>query len=116
MRQASYEDSDGRKWAVWLPEDVPDSDASLGLPMGPPSLEGLGLPLELEVRLHNNLVAAGLLTWADVKRNRTGVVSAIRATLSPTTEQVLTLYYEAGLESSSALADNQKDSRSDSRS
>lgn len=109
MRRSSYEDSDGRKWAVWLPEGVDDSDASMGLPLGPPSLESLGLPLELEVRLHNNLFDSGLFTWADVKRRRQHLVSAIRAMLSPTTEHLLTLYYEAGLESSGASADNQKD-------
>lgn len=109
MRRASYEDSDGRKWAVWLPEGVDDSDASMGLPLGPPSLESLGLPLELEVRLHNNLFDSGLFTWADVKHRRQHLVSAIRAMLSPTTEHLLTLYYEAGLESSGASADNQKD-------
>lgn len=109
MRRSSYEDSDGRKWAVWLPEGVDDSDASMGLPLGPPSLERLGLPLELEVRLHNNLFAKELFTWGDVQRNRVAIASAIRAMLSPTTEHLLTLYYEAGLESSGASADNQKD-------
>ena len=107
MRQSSYTDSDGRKWAVWLPEGVPDRDASLGLPLGPPPLD-LDLPEGLAIKLHNELFARGLFTYGDVKRRPQEVVEAVRAVIRVTRERVMAAYLNTEVESSTANADNQK--------
>ena len=65
MRKVSYTDRAGRQWATLLPDGIPDSDASTGLPLGPPSLEDLGLPKDIEVRLHNLLFERGIFTFKD---------------------------------------------------
>ena len=104
MRPASYTDSDGRRIAVWLPDGVPDSDASLGIHRGPPPLESLGLPLHMEVALNNELFDRGLFEYADLKKDREQLVQAIRRVLSIGVEALQALY----LESSTVLAHNQK--------
>ena len=81
MREASYTDTEGRQWAVLLPDGVPDSDAALGIPLGPPSLESLGLPLEFEVRLHNQLYVRRLFTFRDMKTRRMEIMGALQAAL-----------------------------------
>lgn len=121
MKEASYVDSEGRRCAVWLPDGVPESDASLGIHRGPPPLQSLGLPLELEVRLHNELFSRSLFSWDDVKRNRDQLTQALRVILNVSVERLLVLYHEGAmapqarpkasakpsLESSAANADNQ---------
>lgn len=57
MRRVDYADHMGRKLAVWLPDDVPDSEAPKGLLIGPQTLDGLGLPAGFEIALHNELYA-----------------------------------------------------------
>ena len=96
MRFASYTDEDGRNWAVELPDDAPDSDAPKGLPLGPPSLESLGLPLEQEVRLHNALFARQLFTAKDVLNKRQNVFGAVQAAFKVDTEKVYQLYNSVG--------------------
>lgn len=78
MREASYTDAVGRRWAVLLPDDLPDSDARLGFPLGPPALGRLGLPEDLEVRLHNELFARRIFTEADVRRT-SDIIAALQA-------------------------------------
>lgn len=91
-RRASYTDESGRQWAVMLPDDKPDSDASMGIPVGPPSLEPLGLPEEIEVRLHNQLFDRGLLTQRDVKTRHSHVLGALMAALKVDIGRVCSLY------------------------
>ena len=105
MRQSSYTDGEGRRRAVWLPDGVPESDASMGLPLGPPDLRSLGLPIEAETRLHNQLFDRGLLRARDVLKRRQEVFAALQAAFRVDTERIVTLY----LESEAANADNQKD-------
>src|SRR3989304_3732166 len=107
MRQSSYTDSDGRKWAVWLPEGVPERAASLGRPLGPPPLD-LALPEELAVKLHNELFARGLFTYEDVKRRPQEVVEAVRGVIRLTRARVMGAYLNGTLEITTANADNQK--------
>lgn len=75
MREASYQDIHGRWYAVLLPDDVPDEEAYRGLPIGPPPLEALGLPFEIEVRLHNELYNRRIFTERDA-RSRAHEISA----------------------------------------
>lgn len=81
MRETSFTDERGRRWAVLLPEGLPEIDASLGLPLGPPSLEGLGLPPEIEVRLHNELFNRRIFTERDAKTRRADIFGALQHAL-----------------------------------
>lgn len=92
MRRGKYVDMDGRQWAVLLPDGTPDGESSMGIPVGPPSLEPLGLPLEVEVRLHNQLFERELLTEKDVRARRTDVVGAIQAAFKVDAGRIVQLY------------------------
>lgn len=92
MKRSRYVDSEGRKWAVMLPDGMSEGDANKGIPLGPPSLEPLGLPLEVEVRLHNQLFGRELFTERDVKARRQHVMGAIQATLKVDVERIVQLY------------------------
>jgi len=92
LRETSYEDGEGRRWAVLLPESAPESDAAQGIPVGPPSLEVLGLPLEVEVRLHNQLFDRHLLRSSDVKRRPADVMGALMATLKVDKQRIIAVY------------------------
>lgn len=92
MKQARYTDDDGRIWVTFLPDEAPDTMAAQGVPHGPASLEPLGLPLEVEVRLHNELVHRGILTEQDVKRRMPDVQSALMAALKVDVLRIAALY------------------------
>jgi len=94
MRQVSYEDIKGRLWMVSLPDGMPDNDASMGIPIGPPSLEPLGLPEEVEVRIHNQLFHRRLFTLRDIKMRRRDVFGALQAALKVDTQSIVNLYME----------------------
>ncbi len=92
MRRAFYTDEDGRHWAVELPDGSPDSDAPMGLPLGPPSLTLLGLPKEVEIRLHNALFDRQLFTREDIRLKRQAVFGAVQAAFKVDTEKVVQAY------------------------
>lgn len=92
MKDVKYIDSGGRIWWVKIPDNLPDSEARLGIPIGPPSLEGLGLPEEIEISLHNQLAARRIFTSRDIKTRRADVLAAIQGALKLDTEKILTLY------------------------
>lgn len=66
MRQITYTDPDGFLWRVELPDGAEDTDATLGIPLGPPDVRELGLPDDLAQRLNAQLAARGLYTYNDV--------------------------------------------------
>lgn len=77
-RIAHWEDADGRRYASLIPADMPDSEARRGAVLGPPDLSPLGLPLAMEVRLHNELHAGELFTEDDFRRRGAEVTRAIQ--------------------------------------
>lgn len=95
-RITSYMDAQGRRWAVSLPDNAPESDASRGFLIGPPSLEALGLPVEVEVRLHNELFDRQLLTASDAKARRLDIFGALQTTFKVDTQRIVDLYSEGG--------------------
>lgn len=97
MREVLYTDFEGRMWKRMLPDGVPDEDAAVGVPAGPPPLMSLGLPLEIEVRLHNELYHRGLLTAADLHGRRVEIRAAIMAALRLDVEAVSAIYHAAAL-------------------
>ena len=92
MRETKYVDPQGRYHAVLLPDGAPDSDASMGIPLGPPSLAALNLPESLEVLLHNQLYSRRIFTWQDAKKRRQDVVGALQGALKIDAERILELY------------------------
>lgn len=77
---------------MYLPNDVPEEQAVKGIPIGPPSLEPLGLPVAFDVALHNQLFHRKLFTPRDVRLRRRDVMSAIQAALKVDTERIVQLY------------------------
>lgn len=106
MKRGSYTDSKGRKFATWLPEDAADVDADMGIPLGPPNLEQLGLPEELEIRLHNQLFARGIFTHAQAEANKLNVQAAMQAVLKLDVLHIVEIYRNAENGYNSAEGDN----------
>lgn len=98
MREATYVDPDGRFLAVLLPDDVPDSEAYRGLPIGPPPLDALGLALPLEVRLSNELFHRRILTEDDARRRPGEIAEAVRAALKLDAMTIAALYRAPAIE------------------
>lgn len=76
--RASYQDEAGRHWVTLVPQGM-EQEAHMGVPVGPPSLESLGLPEEVSIRLHNQLFQRGLLTKNDLRGKSREIVAAIQA-------------------------------------
>lgn len=81
MKEVTYTDREGRRWRRLLPDNEPDSRASLGIPAGPPPLERLRLPLEIEIRLHNELHDRGMFAQSDLARRGDELRAAVQAAL-----------------------------------
>jgi len=92
LRRATYTDEDGRRWAVMLPESAGDEDAEIGIPVGPPPMEGLSLPECAAVVLHNELHDRGIFTLRDAIRNRPQIQAALMAALKVDAETVMAQY------------------------
>lgn len=92
LREASFVDQDGRKWATQLPARASDTDAVLGIPLGPPDLSTLSLPLELEVRLHNELFGRRLWSNSDVSKRPDELKAALQAALQVDIFRIMELY------------------------
>ncbi len=94
LKTANYEDHMGRKWRVFLPVDASDEDAREGIPAGPPSLAALELPVDVEVRLHNELHHRGLFSEKDLRHRRPELQAALMAALRLDVERLQGLYGE----------------------
>lgn len=92
MREVTYTDPEGRKWARLIPNGVPDEEAKRGVPLGPPSLAPLNLPLHIDVALHNELFNRRLLTHKAVKRQRALVVAAMQSALRLDASAIMDLF------------------------
>ena len=92
MKQHEYEDREGRRFLVMLPEGVPETEAEKGIRLGPPDLTALDLPLSVEVRLNNELYARRLIHEADVRSRRQDVIGALMAALAVDAGKVSDLY------------------------
>lgn len=92
MRQVLHVDHYGRKTLYAIPNDAPDHHATMGIFIGPPSLEKLNLPLEIEVRINNALFDRGIITQRDVERKPNEVNAAIQSALKIDAQAVAALY------------------------
>ncbi|KKL52907.1 hypothetical protein LCGC14_2280770 [marine sediment metagenome] len=95
MRQVTHKDEMGRLWAVLIPDDAPDSESNRGMVIGPPPLDSLGLPLDAEIRLHNQLFHRGILAERDV--DLMAITSAIIATFKIDAARVALLYTDSDI-------------------
>lgn len=96
LRAIEYIDHDGRLWARGLPDDVPDSQAKVGVPLGPPPLTSLGLPKQIEIRLHNQLYNRHILTERDARTRFNEVRAALQAALGVDAAAILAVYSGTG--------------------
>lgn len=101
MREASYTDAEGKSWWVALPEGIPDNDASMGLPLGPPDLSSLGLPKEMEIKLHNQLFSRRIFTYKEARARRTDIFAALQSAFAFDTEKIVQLYNSDSLTNNS---------------
>ena len=85
-----YVDDEGRHWAVLMPEG--HEHPEMGIPFGPPDLASLDLPLDVEVRLHNQLFNRQLYTLRDVRRDPDGIKASIQAAYRLDFQRVTGLY------------------------
>jgi len=92
VRKTSYVDALGRHWMVALPDGVPDSDAKLGVHLGPPPLDDMALPVETQTRLHNQLFARSIFTFDDAAGHRAELLAAIQAAYAVDGERLIELF------------------------
>ena len=93
LQQVDYEDDCGRRFRVLVPDGCSEDMYAKGIPIGPPSLEGLGLPLDLEVRLHNQLHDRRLFSLRDALRRPKEIQAALQAALRLDMQRIQTLYH-----------------------
>ena len=90
-----YKDEEGRKYLVELPEEHQDMPES-GIVIGPPDLSELGLPIEYEVKLNNQLYDRKLFKLADVRRRPEDIDAALKAIFHLDVRKIRNLYKEVG--------------------
>lgn len=93
MKTIDWTDDQGRKHRVQLPDDADESEAALGIPVGPPPVvDLLGLPEEVATRLHNQLHARGLWGLKEALRDAPSVFGALQAALKIDAQGILAAY------------------------
>lgn len=92
-------DNRGRMHRALLPDGAPDSDAPLGLQLGPPDVvDYVGLPEPIATRLHNILHKRGLYSAKDVKKRPDALLSSIQLALKIDVQLMMDAYTKAGIE------------------
>jgi hypothetical protein len=92
-RYAEALDSRGRPILVLLPSSAPDTHARAGLRLGPPHLDSLGLPPDIEDRLHRQLFERGIITAADVDERLSEVQAALIQAFRVTAQDIQRLFH-----------------------
>lgn len=94
MKAVNWEDDNGRRHRVLVPDDCPEDMYPAGIPVGPPDLAPLGLPPEIEVRLHNQLHSRGIFTPRDALRRPADLQGALQGALKLDIQALQRLYVE----------------------
>ena len=82
MKKVTYTDERGRKYLVKLADETDDSEAHMGIPIGPPDIaDALGLPEPFATRLHNILFDRQLWSIKEVTKQKNCLVGALQAAL-----------------------------------
>lgn len=85
-----------------IPEDAPDADGVIGIPVGPPDISFLNYPLDVEIRLHNELVHRGLLTERDLRGRMPELSAALLAAWGADAHRVADAYRNGHIDIESA--------------
>lgn len=91
--RVNYKNERGYKYLVEIPDEFQD-EPELGIIIGPPDLESLGLPENYEVKLNNQLFDRQLFNWSDVRRRPDDIRAALKATLRVDEQAIIRLYKE----------------------
>lgn len=105
MKIVDYIDERGRKLRVELPDGAPDTDAPMGIVIGPLEVvDQMNLPEPFATRLHNALFDREIFRSIDIQRKPGAVQGAIQSALSLDTASI----YEAFLtiEKQAEIGDN----------
>lgn len=96
MKSVTYIDQKGRKWRRWLPDTVSEERANLGVPGGPVPLdklaEEMGMPEEIQTRLHNALFERGIFTKYDAVTRRQDIVGAFTSVFKLDAQRIIDLF------------------------
>lgn len=77
---------------VSVPDDEPEENYSRGLIIGPPDISRLGLPEEIEARLHHELFVRQVITRKDALKKRNEIYAALQAAFSLDVDRILECY------------------------
>jgi hypothetical protein len=92
-------DQRGRMYRSVIPDGAPDSEAPLGMILGPPDVaDYVGLPEPIATRLHNILHKKGLFSMKEVKRDSNALFSALQLALRVDVHMLMDAYVKAGIE------------------
>lgn len=91
--KVEYTDKKGLKHLVDIHEDYSDQP-EMGIVIGPPDLESLGLPKKYEKILNNQLFDRKLFTWSDVRRRPAEIKAALMAMFRVDEQTIISLYKE----------------------
>ena len=91
-RETSYQDRDGRWWQVLVPTESSEAEAHLGIPIGPPPLDGLALPEPYATRLHNELFHRRIFSAKQARRHASDISSAIRQVFAIDVQEIIAQY------------------------
>lgn len=92
MKDVLFTDHLGRKFKVQAPDDLEEKDYKYGVFIGPPLLCNLGLPVQIEIELHNQLYNRGIFTLRDAKKRRHEVIAALATVLAIQADRILEAY------------------------
>lgn len=96
MKAVTYIDDKGRKWRRWLPEKESEDRAYMGVPAGPVSLdkyaESVGMPEDIQTRLHNELFDREIFTKYDAVKRRNEVINAFTAVFKLDAQAIIDLF------------------------
>lgn len=92
VRRLDVVDPYGRHLAVLMPDGLPDESWRSGVPLGPPPLDALRLPIEIEVAVNNQLFHRGILTARDAVKQPQEIHAAITSALKLTAQRIQSCY------------------------
>lgn len=78
MKLVKWTDDNGYLRQAMLRTSDLDDNKEYGIPLDPPDLSEFGIPEEIRLDLHNELVKRKLVTWLDVQAQQDGVTATVR--------------------------------------
>ena len=93
LKKIEYVDELGRHYLMTLPDDAPDSEAGVGVPVGPPDVvDILDLGEPFATRLHNELYRNKLWTMNDVRRDTKKLFGILQRLLKVDVHRIIDAY------------------------